>query len=907
MNKTSLICLIAALLSVRAVEAQVIDCREQEPLTIQDRTQLAKAFRSWKHGHGHSRAELEDYTIPVVFHVFNSSSPSVSSVESLMSAVNDAFANAGAFETEGGANTRMRFCLANQAPDGGATSGVNYIESDYRISDWDLDHSDLVRHIKWDLNRYVNVWLVDQIPGEALADYEGRTWWTRLGVGGYAAGDGVVITSLSTETLAHEFGHYFGLLHTWQGRDCRNDDCLVDGDMVCDTPPDRSVFNSCNDNSCSTDTLSNFSNNTFFADTLDMGTNFMDYGNDGCSLDFSLGQAERMQFTLESNFPTLPLETRSDASCSSPCSESLTAQLTMSAMYPIAGQSISFSSNVTGTATNYEWYITNLQGTWTTAPSGTPVSTSANFDTTLGAEGFYSVYLRAWNAADSTCFTSVSRNFRVGCGVNAKFSPDKRITASKQPHALFTDSVTFVNYSFGATNYEWTIGHTSLDADGTTIPDSVFTDENLTYYFREPGSYDITLVASAGACEHTSHTYNLQVDDPTMDGAPVILDISCDDPERIYVQFALSNNGYDTIRGNTPIAFYDGNPLQNSGANLIGKVELPGIVYGFDSETFSVELEHDLATLAEVFIVFNDTGRVDLPLDFPPGDQNRLSTETIFPITGFSELTYDNNVAGFTVDNSTEFSGQVVVCEGQPLEVALDDIVISNICWDSVFWDSNNLIELISGNIVIPPEDITDPLDLTLVSSSGVRVTGSIDVITSAPEYLVDTVYRIVRGQQVQITIAASGDYRYEWSPQETLSDPFSNSTLAAPEENILYIVRITDEFGCAEQQAIRVWVETTAYLPSLFTPNNDGSNDQLRAYDLLQVAEIQFRVVSKEGVVVFQSSSAFELARSGWDGDKNGQPQPSGTYFWSVEGTYEDGRRVLFNGEQSGVVHLIR
>ena len=41
------------------------------------------------------------------------------------------------------------------------------------------------------------------------------------------------------EILAHELGHYLGLLHTFSGG-CKNDDCLKDGDRVCDTPPDRS-------------------------------------------------------------------------------------------------------------------------------------------------------------------------------------------------------------------------------------------------------------------------------------------------------------------------------------------------------------------------------------------------------------------------------------------------------------------------------------------------------------------------------------------------------------------------------------------------------------------------------------------------------------------------------------------
>lgn len=51
---------------------------------------------------------------------------------------------------------------------------------------------------------------------------------------------------------------------------------MIDGDKVCDTPPDASTASAiCNDkiNSCTTDTRSGFS-----SDQFDMITNFMDYG-----------------------------------------------------------------------------------------------------------------------------------------------------------------------------------------------------------------------------------------------------------------------------------------------------------------------------------------------------------------------------------------------------------------------------------------------------------------------------------------------------------------------------------------------------------------------------------------------------------------------------------------------------
>lgn len=886
--------------------AQVIDCREENPLTIQERRESAAEFRAWRQVKTRARQELTDYTIPLVFHVLRSSPPGEGTIEQTVTALNFAFANAGQFNNDWGADTQIRLNLACEAPDGSETSGINFVNSAFQIVDVDLEHQDLVSTIKWDPDRYLNIWVVDQIAGEVLAEYEGRTWWTRLGYGGYASGDGVVVNSLDVATLAHEIGHYFGLLHTWQGRDCKNDDCLADGDLVCDTPPDMSIFDSCEDNSCNTDTLSNFSNNTFFSDTLDMGTNFMDYGNGTCRLDFSLGQAERMQFTIESSFPNLPYELRTDDSCPSTCDE-LSVQIDIQERYPVVGNALSFSSTVTGTVTNYEWYLASNQGTWNGALSGDLLATTADLTTTINTEGYHTLFLRAWDSADNSCIATTSVNIQVTCGVLARFSPDKRLIASKQPHALFTDSVTFINRTNGATDYEWLVSHQNNDPEGTRLPNDTLTDQNLTYYFREPGQYSISLTASDGVCQDERGPFVLQVDDPTMDISPVITDVNCIDSESTRIEFTVFNNGYDTMNAVVPVAFFDANPLTNSQATYLGGGPMNNLVYGFDSEAFSYVIDRDIAGIDEIFLVLNATSTV--PLEFPPGDENKLSTETIFPETGFSELSYDDNVAIYVIDDEITFQESINVCRDQTQTLFFEDLVTTEFCWDSVLWNSNLQGDLGFGNEIEYATGEDDLLAITLVASSGIRVTGVIDVFTQIPEYDVDTVFRIVRGNQVNISFTTQGEYDYEWSPSTGLDNPFSGSVTAGPEENTLYTVTITDEFGCQTVQQIQVWVETTAHIPDLFTPNQDGSNDRLIVYDLLQVRNVLFRLVNKEGVLVYSSTSASELARNGWDGDKNGLPQPSGSYFWTIEGTYEDGRPVRLNQSQTnaGIIHLVR
>jgi hypothetical protein len=49
----------------------------------------------------------------------------------------------------------------------------------------DIEDARLKNLIQWDPSRYINIWLITNIRGEAYADFTCGIW-NRLGVGGYA-------------------------------------------------------------------------------------------------------------------------------------------------------------------------------------------------------------------------------------------------------------------------------------------------------------------------------------------------------------------------------------------------------------------------------------------------------------------------------------------------------------------------------------------------------------------------------------------------------------------------------------------------------------------------------------------------------------------------------------------------
>ena len=254
----------------------------------------------------HSRSKLL-YTIPVVIHLMVPPGTPIGQGNNLtdiqidqgLDYLNQAFSNLGAFNTSLGVDTEIQFCLAVRDPNGLPSSGITRTETNL-VADLmpcspfgtsSANDAAIKSLSNWDCRQYLNIWLVTDLYDAGFG----------CGLAGYAyfpgapcTVDGVVQearywnTIGGTRVTAHEVGHYLSLNHTFNGG-CNNNNCLLDGDQVCDTPPDNSPsFAPCNTNSCNTDS----------PDLPDDNSNYMDYT--GCTpMHFTQGQKQRMISGLE--------------------------------------------------------------------------------------------------------------------------------------------------------------------------------------------------------------------------------------------------------------------------------------------------------------------------------------------------------------------------------------------------------------------------------------------------------------------------------------------------------------------------------------------------------------------------------------------------------------------------------
>lgn len=161
-------------------------------------------------------------------------------------------------------------------------------------------------------------------------------------------------------------------------------------------------------------------------------------------------------------------------------------------------------------------------------------------------------------------------------------------------------------------------------------------------------------------------------------------------------------------------------------------------------------------------------------------------------------------------------------------------------------------------------------------------------------------------GKGIPISLEANGGIKYTWEPATGLSNPnISNPELIA-QENITYTVTIENAQGCSLQRQVRVIIddsEKDIFLPTVFSPNDDGIHDFFRIRGK-NIAEIDWSIYDRNGKIVYRTSQVQEALNKGWDGTYNNVPQPQDTYIWTLKGKFSDGSPLP---QKAGSVLLIR
>lgn len=145
---------------------------------------------------------------------------------------------------------------------------------------------------------------------------------------------------------------------------------------------------------------------------------------------------------------------------------------------------------------------------------------------------------------------------------------------------------------------------------------------------------------------------------------------------------------------------------------------------------------------------------------------------------------------------------------------------------------------------------------------------------------------------------------QYNWTPSTYLNNPVIPDpivTVGGIGSDVTFKVTATATDGCVGEGYVhlKVYNGPEIYVPSAFTPNNDGMNDTFYPYPVGIKAIKYFRVFNRWGNLVFQTNNW----KNGWDGKYKGNNAPAGVYVWMVEGINVSGRVI----KKKGTVMLIR
>lgn len=255
------------------------------------------------------REACQVYTIPIVVHViYNDEQSNIpdDQINSQLEVLNEDYRrlpNTAGFGK--GVDMGIQFCLASLDPNGNPTNGITRTFSELAAHNTTRDR-DLKDLISWNTSQYLNIWVVSSLEQTFNGETEEILGYTFLPGTISKAYEGVVISNINFgkggsaiapfnkgRTLTHEIGHYLGLIHTFEGGCAGNQlqTCLSQGDRVCDTPSEQqpkygcpNTSNSCTEEGC---------------DDSDPIRNYMNYVDDECMDEFTLGQRERVHFFME--------------------------------------------------------------------------------------------------------------------------------------------------------------------------------------------------------------------------------------------------------------------------------------------------------------------------------------------------------------------------------------------------------------------------------------------------------------------------------------------------------------------------------------------------------------------------------------------------------------------------------
>ena len=138
----------------------------------------------------------------------------------------------------------------------------------------------------------------------------------------------------------------------------------------------------------------------------------------------------------------------------------------------------------------------------------------------------------------------------------------------------------------------------------------------------------------------------------------------------------------------------------------------------------------------------------------------------------------------------------------------------------------------------------------------------------------------IIKGDSIHFAASVTGEEPvYYWNPPDYLSDANITDPVALPVNSLTYTLYAESSSGCKKQDDVIIKVVQGIFVPSAFTPNNDGKNDHWHIPYLDPLLGAEVTVYNRYGKLIYHTKGQ----TVDWDGRINGEAQPSAVYVYQI------------------------
>ncbi|MGB1315813.1 MAG: gliding motility-associated C-terminal domain-containing protein, partial [Chitinophagales bacterium] len=292
-------------------------------------------------------------------------------------------------------------------------------------------------------------------------------------------------------------------------------------------------------------------------------------------------------------------------------------------------------------------------------------------------------------------------------------------------------------------------------------------------------------------------------------------------------------------------------------------------------------------------------------------DINGCTAQNTASVVYPTEMTVTSIPTSVSCISTANGSVTVAVQNGnRPYQYELNGFLQSDSVFDNL--DGGNYIVFVEDN-----NNCTASATFDINTVSGVEA--ELEGAGNDLQYFTDNLY-IVRGEEVSLNVNLINDVGnpivgYSWTPSSIDTSSSESTPSFFPDDNVVVTIEVLEDINgsiCSVFDTLYIDVsqESVAFVPTAFSPNNNGANNFFEM-NVLGAENLNVQIFNRWGEVVFSNptqgngpSNINDASlmdgtnpRGAWDGKFNGEDVPTGAYAYKIEVTYFDGTVEVISG----------